>query len=159
MPNWVKVLFGGVGVAAFTFFANTVWERVSHRSVGPDYVNATIRFDQGALLVFVRNESDEPLDLVLVEIEIEQPANQGGVFGAYPKPSHLYEVESKSDAVLTQQGDRLFVKLRVSQAIEPGNADQFGFKIKSASGPLQPYAGSISGKLTDLRGNVYRVHY
>ncbi len=157
--TWAKVLFAGLGVAVFTFVANTVWERLSHRSVGPDYVHAALRVEDGVLLLYLRNESDEPLDLVLAEIEINQAKGGGGMLGVYPVPSHIYEVESGSDAELEQQEGRLVVKLRISQAIEPGDADQFGFKILGPSGPLTPAAGSVKGTITDLQGNKYYVEY
>ena len=49
--GWAKLLFGGIGVAAFTFAANHVWERVSHRPVGPDYVHVALRSEDGQLLL------------------------------------------------------------------------------------------------------------
>lgn len=159
MPKWAKVLFGGLGVAVFTFAANAVWERISHRSIGPDYVRVALRVEEGAILLYVRNESDEPLDLVLAEIEISQPKSGGEVLGTYLMPSHLYEVESDSGAELKQLDGGIVVKLRISQAIEPGDADQFGFRIHGGSGPLAPTSGSVKGRITDLRGNIYHVDY
>ena len=159
IQTWVKLLCGGLGVAAFTFAAPIVWQKISHRSVGPDHVVAALRVEDGVLLLLVRNNSDEPLDLVAADIEIGGVGKPAEEFGAYPAPSHLYEVDSRSAAELTQRDGRLFVKLRIAQAIEPGQVDQFGFRIKGPAGALTPAAGSLSGKITDVRGNVYRVKY
>ena len=79
--GWVKLLFGGIGVAVFTFAANHAWERVSHRSVGPDYVHVAVRSEKGSLLFYVRNESHEPLDLVSADFRIALPAPEQALFG------------------------------------------------------------------------------
>jgi hypothetical protein len=157
--NWMGVLFGGIGVAAFTFAAPIVWQNVSHRDAGPDHVVASLRVEDGTLFLLVRNNSNEPLDLVEAEIEIDGVGNPAEEFGAYPAPSHVYEVNAKSTAQLTQRDGRLSVKLRIAQAIDPGQVDQFGFRINGPAGSLTPAIGSLSGKVMDVRGNVYPVNY
>ena len=94
IQTWVKLLCGGLGVAAFTFAAPIVWQKISHRSVGPDHVVAALRVEDGVLLLLVRNNSDEPLDLVAADIEIGGVGKPAEEFGAYPATSHLYEVDS-----------------------------------------------------------------
>jgi len=157
--SWVKLLFSGIGVAAFTFAAPIVWQKISYRPVGPAYVAAALRVDDGALLLLVRNNSQEPLDLVEADIDIDGIPRAPQEFGAYPVPSHLYAVDSKSSAHLAQSDGRLSVKLRIAQTIEPGQADEFGFKINGPSGLLTPTRGSLTGKITDSRGNNYRLSY
>src|SRR5262245_29578535 len=158
--GWVKLLFGGLGVAAFTFAAPIVWQKISHRSLGPDSVVATMRLESDVLFLVVRNSSNEPLDIVEAEIEIDGvKGTAADELAAYPTPSHLYEVDSRSAAELKQQGERLFLKLKIAQAIEPGQVDQFGFKIKGPSGSLTPAAGALKGKIKDVRGNVYLAKY
>lgn len=157
--SWMKLLFGGLGVAAFTFAAPIVWDRLSHRSAGPDHVEAALRIDDGVLFLLVRNASDEPVDLVQAEIEIDRVRGGGEEFGAYPEPSHLYEVDSASATEVSQLDGRLLVKLKIAQAIDPGQVDQFGFRISGPTGPVTPAAGSLTGKVMDMKGNVYPVKY
>jgi hypothetical protein len=157
--GWAKLLFGGIGVAAFTFAANHVWERVSHRPVGPEYVHVAVRSEDGQLLFYVRNESHEPLDLVAADFRVALPEAKQALFGAYPTPSQFYEVEPGADAELAQGDGAMRVHLRIAQAIEPGEVDQFGLTIRSAAGPLAPAAGSIEGVMTDLKGNAYPIRY
>lgn len=136
MTSWAKVLFRGLGVAVFTFAATPLWN--SHRSVGPDYVHVALRVEYGALLLFVRNESDEPLDLVRTEISLNQAKNHSGVLRAYPAPSRLYEVHSALRTELAHEDEKPVVKLRIAQAIEP---DQFGTKSVGDQPPLVPDPG------------------
>lgn len=157
MSDWMKVLFGGLGVAVFTFLADAVWDRVSHRSAGPDTVHTALRVEDGALYVFVRNDSDEPLDLVRAQLTIRSP--KPDVMGAYPLPSRIYRVVSEREAQLDQQDDLLLVQLNIAQAINPGEADQFGFSIEDRARPLTPGQGTVQGEITDLKGNVYAVSY
>lgn len=155
--NWTALLFGGLGVAVFTFAAPIVWKALTHRSVGPDYVNAVLRVENGTVLLLVRNNSDEPLDLVQANIEIKTLKSQNSApeFGAYPTPSHLYEVEAKSTVKLTQEKGLLRLTVPIAQAIEARQVDQFGFRIKS----LTPRVGSMTGEVVDSKGNVYKVKY
>lgn len=157
MSDWVKILFGGLGVAIFTFLADAMWDRMSHRGLGPETVRATLRVEDGALYVFVRNDSDEPLDLVRAELDIRTPENRA--LAAYPLPSRIYSVVSEADAAIEQHDDLLSVRLNIAQAIDPGDADQFGFSIESGARPMTPQEGSVSGHIIDLRGNAYEVSY
>jgi hypothetical protein len=157
--GWTKALVGGLAVAAFGFAAPIVWQKVSHRSVGPDHVDTSMRVADGELLIFVRNNSHEPLDLVEAEIELERDRKDALELGVYPMPSQLYRIDSRSAVELKQQDRRLFIKLKIVQAIDPGKFDQFGFKIEGPDGALTPAVGSLSGKMVDAKGNVYRVKY
>ena len=159
VQNWVKFLFGGIGVAAFTFAAPIVWERVSHRNLGPDQVETALRIDDGVLYLLVRNNSDDPLDLVEADIQIEGVADASEGLGAYPEPSHLYQVDSTSATQLSQQGGRLFVTMRIAQTIKPRHLDQFGLKISGPSGLLRPAPGSMTGTILDMKGDVYHIKY
>lgn len=103
----------------------------------------------------MRNESHDPLDLVAADFRIALPAPKQALFGAYPMPSRLYEVEPGADAEVAQEDGAMRVRSRIAQAIEPGEVDQFGLTISSATGPLAPIAGSIDGVMTDLKGNAY----
>lgn len=156
--GWIKLLFGGLGVAAFSFAAPILWEQLSHRSAGPDHVAAALRIDDGVLLLLVRNGSDEPVDLIEAEIEIKDVGG-GDEFAAYPEPSQIYEVDFASDSEIRQVGGRLVVKLKIAQAIDPGQVDQFGFRINGPAGLLTPPAGSLTGKITDIEGNEYPLTY
>jgi hypothetical protein len=159
--GWLVTLLGGLSVAIFSFVAPIVWKAVTHRSVGPKYVDATLRVENGTLFLFVRNNSNDPLDLVEsdIEIKIQQKGDGAQEFGAYPALSHLYEVDSASAAQLKQQNGRLLVTLKIAQAIEAGQVDQFGFKIRGPAGPLTPTVGSLVGKVVDAKGNIYPVKY
>ncbi|NJM30692.1 MAG: hypothetical protein HC855_11855 [Rhizobiales bacterium] len=158
LKNWITVAFGGIGVAAFTFFAPIAWDKYTHRPVGPDTVETSLRVEDGQVFVVVRNNSDEPLDLVEAEIEFQgiTAADQG--FAAFPEPSHLYEVDSRLNAKLTQNQDNLRISTKIAQAIEKGQVDQFGFKISGNAMKLQN-AKSISGKVKDINGNVFPLKH
>jgi hypothetical protein len=159
--GWLVTLLGsGLIVAIFTFAAPIVWMAVTHRSVGPKYVDAAFHVENGTLLLLVRNNSNDPLDLVEadLEIKIQQAGDDTGEFGAYPAP-HVYEIDSKSPAQIKQQNGRLLVTLKIAQAIDAGQVDQFGFKITERAGPLTPPIGSLVGKVIDVKGNIYPVNY
>ena len=88
-------------------------------------------------------KSHEPLDLVSADFRIALPAPEQALFGAYPTPSRLYEVEPGADADLEQQDGAMRVRLRIAQPIEPGAVDQFGLTITSAAGPLRRTMASV----------------
>jgi hypothetical protein len=160
--GWLVTLLGsGLIAAVFAFAAPIVWTTVIHRTVGPKYVSATLHVENGTLFLLVRNNSNDPLDLVEAEIEIkiQQAGDSAQEFGAYPVPSHLYEIDSASAAQLKQQNGRLLVTLNIAQAIEAGQADQFGFKIRDPAGPLTPPVGALVGKVVDAKGNIYPIKY
>jgi hypothetical protein len=159
--GWLVALSGGLIVAIFSFAAPIMWTAVTHRSVGPKYVTATLRVENGTLFLFVRNSSNDPLDLVEanIEIKIQQAGDGAEEFGAYPTPSHLYEIDSASAAQLKEQNGRLLVTLPITQAIEAGQVDQFGFKIRSPAGPFTPPVGSLVGKVVDSKKNNYPIKY
>jgi len=160
--RWLVTLLGApIALAVFSFAAPIAWNALTHRSVGPKYVNATVRVENGQLLLFVRNNSDDPLDLVGADIaiKIQQAGEAAQEFGAYPVVSHLYEVDSPSAAQLKQQNGQLLVTLKITQAIEARQADQFGFKITDRAGPFTPPIGSLVGKIVDTKGNSYPIKY
>jgi hypothetical protein len=160
--GWLLTLLGsGLIVAIFTFAAPIVWTVATHRSVGPDYVSAALHVENGTLLLLVRNSSNDPLDLVEAdfEIKIPQTGDSAQEFGAYPAPSHLYEIDSTSATRLKQQNGQLLVTLKIAQAIEAGQVDQFGFKIRSLAGPFVPPVGSLVGTFVDTKGNIYPIKY
>ena len=157
--GWTALFLSGIGVAAFTFAAPIVWQKLSHRNLGPAYVETALRAENGVLMLMVRNNSDDPLDLVAADVEIAIPKRPAVEFGAYPELSHLYAVNAQASAELKQTDDRLLVKLRIAQSIKPGHLDQFGFSINGPGGSLMPQSGSLHGSVTDIKGNVYPIKY
>jgi hypothetical protein len=159
VQGWLKILLGGLGVAAFSFAAPIVWDKLSHRSLAPEYVDAAVRVENGTFLLLVRNGSDDNLDLVGAEITIVGVDEMSEDFGAYPEPSHVYEVDARSSADLLKLDGGLSVRLRIAQTIDAGAADQFGFKISGPIGARIPASGALSGTIIDSKGNVYPVKY
>jgi hypothetical protein len=157
--HWLKVLSAGLAVAAFTFAAPIIWQKASHRPIGMAYVDAALRVEDGVLLLMVRNKSDESLDLVEAEIEIDDSTKASGPFGVYPEPSHVYQVTAKTNAQVKQLDGKILVKLKIAQAIEPRKVDQFGMNIIGPAGPLSPAVGSVVGRIKDIKGNVFMVKY
>ncbi|MFN0194804.1 MAG: hypothetical protein ACKVP5_22980 [Aestuariivirga sp.] len=156
--NWITLAFGGIGVAAFTFLAPIVWDKFTHRSVGPDTIETSLRLEGGQVFVVVRNNSDEPLDLVEAEIEFSGLAAADQGFAAFPEPSHLYEVDSRLNAKLTESQGKLRISTKIAQAIAQGDVDQFGFKISGNALKLES-ANSITGKIKDINGNVFPLRH
>jgi hypothetical protein len=130
---------------------------VSHRAVGPKYVSAAARVDDDAVLIFVRNNSDEPLDLkeAVVEIDGVSPAGDGAL-GAYPDVSQVYRVvASPGVADLQETPGQVVVKVKIAQAIAPGSADQFSVRLVGSHGPARLGSATVKVNLVDLRGTEY----
>lgn len=146
-------------MAIFTFVANRAWETYSHHAVGPKYVNAAMRFENGQLLLFVRNNSDDPLDLVSAKIDIDAPELIDiKNLGAYPDVSKLYDVSTSSGSATVQSSSNgLSVQLRIAQAIAPKAADQFGIKLIGLAGPVDLSAAKVHAVMRDIKGNTYVV--
>jgi hypothetical protein len=154
---WIAILSSGIAVAIFTFAANKTWELYKHRKLGPKYVNAALRLEGGKLLLFVRNNSDEPLDLTQAKIEIEDPSLvESTTLGAYPDISKIYGVSTTSGtAKLELAGNRLIVNINITQAIAPGAADQFAVTLVDITGPLDFSKATIHAEVTDIKGHAY----
>jgi|SRR6516225_10449931 len=156
---WLTLLSGGLGVAFFTFVANKAWEMYRHRPVGPAYVESSIRFEGNKLLVFVRNNSDEPLDLKRAEIDIDEPdLVKAQVLGAYPDVSKVYTASASVGSASLDAGDKgLVLTVSIAQAIAPKAADQFGVSLDGLAGPVDLSKVKVRAKLEDLIGNKYTV--
>lgn len=158
--TWIALLSSGLGVAIFGFIANTAWEIYRHRSVAPEYVNAVIRFEENTLFLYVRNNSNEPLDLVQAKIEIDDPNLIKFPLGAYPDVSKIYNVSSSvGDAAMEIIDNKLVVNLRIIQAIEPGKSDNFGIKIQGLLGPINLSKAKVHAELRDIAQHTYIANY
>jgi hypothetical protein len=164
LPNrkrkvWLTVLSSGLAVALFTFIANKTWEIYSHHSVGPKYVDTTIRFEEERLFFFVRNNSDEPLDLIGAKIQIDEPELfKNETLGAYPDVSKVYEVSVTSgSAKLEIVDNRLVMRLKIIQEIAPKAADHFGVTLVGLTGPVNLSNVKIRAELEDIKGNIYLI--
>jgi hypothetical protein len=156
---WLTLLSGGLGVAIFTFVANKAWEMYHHHPVGPEYVESSTRFEGSKLLVFVRNNSDEPLDLKRAQIDIDEPdLVKAEVLGAYPDISKVYTAFASVGSASLDAGDKgLVVTVRIAQAIPPKAADQFGVTLDGLAGPVDLSKVKLRAELVDLKGNKYTV--
>lgn len=165
MPNAAKLVFltkflsSGLAVALFTFVADKAWQTYSHHALGPKYVDTALRFEGDKLLLFVRNNSDEPLDLVRAKIEIDAPELlKDGALGAYPEISKLYDVSpTAGSAKLQIVADRLVVQLKIIQAIGPKTADHFGITLNGLAGPVDLSNDTIHAEIEDIKGHTYLV--
>jgi hypothetical protein len=156
--KWLMILTSGLGVAIFTFAAPIIWQKLSHKSAASATVDAVLRVEDNVFLVMVRNNSDDALDLVGAEFEIdERPGGDVNEFGAYPEPSHVYQVSS--NAQFKRANGKLAVSMKIAQAIDPGKVDQFGLSIKGPAGALALSPGSVKCRVRDVKGNVYPVKY
>jgi hypothetical protein len=156
---WITLLTSGLGVAALTFVANKAWDAYRHRSVGPRYVDGTIRSEEDKLIVFLRNRSDEPLDLKRATISVDEPGLASEkALGAYPDISKVYTASATSGtAKLAVVNDQLVVTVDIAQAIKPGEADQFGVALTGVLGPVNLGKAKIRADLEDLKGNRYVI--
>jgi hypothetical protein len=157
--QWITLLSGGLGVALLTFLLNKGWETYEHRNVGPRYVDASIRIENDKLFVFLRNNSDEPLDLKRATISVTQgDLVGGGALAAYPDVSKLYTATATSgSANLKIAGDQLIVTVDITQAVAPKADDHFGLELSGLTGPVDLSQAKIRVRLEDLKGNIYRV--
>lgn len=157
--SWLTVLSSGLAVALFTFIANKAWEIYRHHGVGPKYVDISIRFEDKRLLLFVRNNSDEPLDLIRAKIDIDEPELlKTETLGAYPDVSKVYDVSATSgSATLEVVDDRLVIRLEITQAIAPKAADYFGITLVGLTGPVNLSNAKVRAELEDIKGNLYVV--
>ena len=158
-PVWVALVTSGLAVAAFTFVGDKVWQVVRHRSVGPEYVDTSIRLEEGRVLLFVRNNSDDALDLVRATITLNDPSLVAtSALGAYPDISKVYTVESTvGPTTVAAEQAGLVLNVGMAQAIEPRGADQFGFSIAGLAGPIDLTRTTVRAVLHDIRGNTYSV--
>jgi len=154
---WVTLLTSGLGVAMATFVANKGWELWQHRSVGPKHVDATLRLEDNKLIVFLRNNSDEALDLKRATFSFDDPGLvPGTMLGAYPDVSKVYVATASSgNADLAVVDSRLVVTLQIAQAIAPKQADQFGVTLTGIIGPVDLSKAKVHAEFEDLKGNRY----
>ena len=155
---WLTLLSGAFGAAIFTFIATKAWEIYQHRPVGPDYVQASIRFEDDKLLLFVRNNSDEPLDLKRAAIAIDDPSLvESTVLGAYPEISKIYTVSTSKGGHtnLEVMDNGLMVTVDISQAIPAKDVDQFAITLNGLAGPVDLSRVKLHASLEDMKGNRY----
>jgi hypothetical protein len=157
--TWLTVLTSGLAVAIFGFVADKVWQMYSHHSLGPRYVKASLRIEQKTLYVFVRNNSDDPLDLIRATIDIDDPElRESGMLGAYPDVSKIYTVSpTLGEASLEKGANGLVVQLKIIQAIPPKGLDHFGVVLAGLLGPLDLSRAKIKANIEDIKGNSYPV--
>jgi hypothetical protein len=154
---WITILTSGLGVALLTFVANKAWEVYRHKSVGPEYVDASIRIEDNKVFVFLRNNSDEPLDLQRAKFSLDEPGLVSSqALGAYPDISKLYTATATSGSTnLEVVNKELVVTLHITQAIAPKAADHFGVTLVGLVGPLDLSKARIRAEFEDLKGNKY----
>ena len=136
---WFSAIFSsGIIVAIFTFGADKAWELFRHRSIGPKYVDTSVRFENNKLFVFVRNNSDEPLDLMRVKVNIDDSKLLNSpVMGAYPDVSQLYSVSVDTGSASIEIVNNQFnINLNIVQAISPKESDHFGIRLDGLTGPV-----------------------
>lgn len=120
----------------------------------------TLRFEDNKLLLFVRNNSDDSLDLTAAKIDIDDPELLQSPMGAYPDVSKVYDVSTTAgSAKLETDNDRLVVKLHITQAIPPKAADQFGVQIVGPAGPLDLSNVKFDVEIQDIKGHTYVVRH
>lgn len=156
---WITLITSGLGIAVLTFAANKAWEVYRHRSIGPQYVDATIRLEENKVFVFLRNNSDEALDLKLAKFSVDEPALVSTqALGAYPEVSKVYTVTATSGSSNIEiVNNELVVTLNITQAIAPKGADHFGIALVGLLGPLDLSKAKIRAEFEDLKGQTYVV--
>jgi len=156
---WVTLLTSGVAVAALTFGLNKSWDVFHHRAIGPKYVQTSLRFEDGKILLFVRNNSDDPLDLVDAKIDVDDPdLAKTAALGIYPDISKVYEVKSSAGKGTIAAADNgLSLDVRIAQAIAPKAADQFAIGVVGLAGSVDLSNSRIRAQLRDIKGRTYTV--
>jgi hypothetical protein len=156
---WLTLISSGLGVALFTFVADKGWNAYRYQPVGPAHVATSMRFEGAKLFLFVRNNSDEPLDLVRARIDIDDPELvKADVLGAYPDVSKVYAASATVGSATLDAIDRgLIVKVRITQAIAPKAADHFAVSLDGLAGPVDLSKVKVRAELEDLKGNRYVV--
>jgi hypothetical protein len=158
---WIGVVSSGLAVALFSFIANKAWDSYHYHHVGPKYVDAALRFEDNKVLLFIRNNSDDPLDLAVAKIDINDPELLSTqTLGAYPDVSKIYSVSTTSGSGTVETvNNRLVVKLNIAQAIAPKAADQFGVMIVGPVGPLDLSKVKFDVEIQDMKGHSYLVRH
>lgn len=154
----LKIFFGGLGVAVFTFTASLTYNYFQFRPVGPDNVDAVLRTDEGNLAILIRNRSDEALDLVAAELIVTSAHLPQDRVRAYRNFSYIYTVtmgNATTEAVAA--GGKISSRLAIAHAIEPGEFDRFGISVLADDGVLSLDASSVQLTLLDIKGNIYQV--
>jgi hypothetical protein len=154
----LKILFGGLGVAVFTFTASLTYDYFHFRSVGPDYVDAVLRTGEGNLAIFIRNRSDEALDLVAAELILASEHIPQDRVRAYRNYSHVYTVTmGNASAEAVAAAGKISSRLSITHAIEPGEFDSFAISVVADDEALILDASSVQLTLLDIKGNLYQV--
>lgn len=155
---WPIVLSSGLVVAIFTFTSDKAWNYLHHHKVGPSYVDSSIRCEEGRILLLVRNNSDEPLDLVSARVNINSPELTSiDALGAYPDISKVYRVTSSESTKLQRLGTSLIVDMKIAQAIPPKGLDHFGFELIGPIGSVDLKKANLWAEFWDIKGNHYRA--
>ena len=156
---WVTLLTSGLGVALLTFMADKGWEFYQHRNVGPEHVYAALRLEDNKVFVFLRNNSDEPLDFKRATIFLSEPTLvDSQAFAAYPDITKVYTATATSgSANVDVVGKQLVVTLHITQSIAPKGADHFGVALAGLAGPLDLSKATVRAELEDLKGKKYVV--
>lgn len=156
---WIAIVGSGIGAAVVAFGVEKAWEAYQYRSIGPEYVDGTIRVDGGKVLIFVRNNSDEPLDLKRATISLDDPASSERSVGIYPEVSQIYTVAAASASTqIIGTGKRITVVINISQSIEPKGVDHFGISMQDALGFVDLSSVAIQADIEDLKGRRYLVN-
>jgi hypothetical protein len=152
------ILTSGLAAAIFAFIADKGWPILRHHGVGPRYVDASIRIDGDNLLVFMRNNSDDALDLVQATIDVLKPDLQQAPFplGVYPPISQTYHVTPAiGNASVKAIPGGLEISLKIAQAIPSKEADQFEFQLTGPLGAADLSGAKVVVTISDTRANVY----
>jgi len=157
---WSTLIFSGIGVAVFGFLSNIAWEIYSHRDVGSKYVDISIRIDSEKILLFARNNSDDPLDLKKIKVKIQSDSFMKKTLGAYPDISHIYKISSSvGKSKFNINNMEMIIDLDIIQVIEPKGFDHFGISINDSMESLTLENSKISVEMLDILNNSYFANY
>jgi hypothetical protein len=156
--GWISIVFGGMGVALLSFAAPVAWNHLTHKHLDAEHIRVSVRYEAGTVTVFVRNRSDEPLDLTEARVTIIAADLPPPQFGAYPEVSHVYAVDGKGRYASIERDDAgIVVKTKILQVIEPGGYDHFSVALSGDVVPPDLLSVDFAVVLVDSNGRLYEI--
>ena len=156
----IELLFGGVGVALLSFLAAQAWSIYTKKNISSDSVDVALRANGSAVVIYIRNNSDENLDIVKTELLIRDDEIETEMLGVFPEVSKTYIIDSLPNAVInTNTSNSLEVFAETGQAISPGGVDQFEIMLRGPLGFIDLSDSSLKVKLHDIKNVVIEKEY
>lgn len=114
-------------------------------------VTVFVRTQAEVVEVFVANDTREPIDLA--DAALTFSIKDGG-FGAYIPIGRIYGVEHATLLQADHLENTLTAKFQLSQSVQPGQRDRFGFSLPEHFGEFPVF---IDGNLATYDGTLFKI--